>query len=71
MRRIQARSPPAQKLLPAPRSTTQRTEGSAPSVRKAAVNSAIMPSSNALCSLGRFSVSVATPWSITVRTGAV
>src|ERR1700735_3691300 len=61
MRRIPSRSAPAEKLLPAPRRTTARTDSSSPRPAKQAVMRAISASSKALCSSGRLSVTVATP----------
>src|SRR5690606_33506588 len=61
MRCIQFRSAPAEKLLPAPPSTTTRTAGSAPSARRVVVSWAIRASSKALCRSGRLSMTVATP----------
>ncbi len=54
MRCIHFRSPPAQKLSPAPARTTTRTDGSSFRVRIAAVSSEIIVSSNTLCCFGRF-----------------
>ena len=56
---IQFRSAPAQKLGPAPMSTTARTAGSSPSLRSAAVSSAISVALNALWTSGRLSVTTA------------
>src|ERR1700722_1868023 len=61
MRLIQLMSPPAEKALPAPVSTTARTLPSAPRVRKASVSSAINASSKALRTSGRLRVRVTTP----------
>src|SRR5579885_613216 len=61
MRRIQLRSPPAEKAAPAPVRTTARTAGSAPKARNASVSSRITASSNAFRRSGRLRVSVATP----------
>src|ERR1700691_958178 len=61
MRFIQLMSPPAEKALPAPVSTTTRTLPSAPRVRKAPANSAISASSKALRTSGRLRVRVTTP----------
>src|SRR6185312_11524182 len=55
--RIQFRSAPAEKQLPLAASTTARTCGSASAASSAAVNAAIRPSSNALCTCGRLRVS--------------
>src|SRR5580658_1329285 len=66
MRRIQSRSAPAEKLLPAPRRTTARTASSAPNRPSVSVNSAISRSSKALCKSGRLRVTVATPRASTV-----
>jgi hypothetical protein len=57
---IQLRSAPAQKLSPAPMSTTARTARSTASERSAAVSSAIKISLNALCTSGRLSTTIAT-----------
>lgn len=59
--RIQPRSPPAQKDLPAPVSTTTRTASSSASLPAAAVRSASICADMALCFSGRLRVSVATP----------
>ena len=61
MRRIQLRSPPAEKAAPAPVSTSTRTASSAPSRRKPRSARAMSASSKALRRSGRLSVSVATP----------
>ncbi len=70
MRRIQLRSAPAQKLRPAPSSTTARTSGSSSSPMKIPVNRAISVSSNALCTSGRFSVTIATALRIVTSQGS-
>src|SRR5688572_21379500 len=54
-------SAPAQKLLPAPSSTTARTLGSASSFLSEAVSKRVIAGSNALCTSGRFSMTVALP----------
>ena len=56
---IHFRSAPAQKLAPAPSSTTARTAASAPSARSACVSSAISVSLNALWTSGRLRVTSA------------
>src|SRR5450631_743596 len=58
---IQFRSAPAQKLAPAPISTTARTAVSTPSRCSAELNSAISVSLNALWTSGRLSVTTAMP----------
>jgi hypothetical protein len=62
--RIQLRSPPAQKLLPLPRSTTARTVLSAPAFCTSAVSSSITASLKALCTSGRLRVMVAILFSV-------
>src|SRR5688572_25637064 len=54
-------SAPAQKLAPAPVTTTTRTRASVASATSAACSSCTVVPSRALCLSGRFSVSVATP----------
>src|SRR6478672_10996483 len=61
MRFIQFRSAPAQKAVPLPASTTQRTSGRLPSSRNTAVSSAMTSSLNALRTSGRLIVTVVTP----------
>src|SRR5262249_5286914 len=56
---IQFRSAPAQKLSPAPASTTARTATSASSERSARTSSAISVSLNALWTPGRLRVTIA------------
>ena len=67
---IQLRSPPAQKTLPAPESTTARTAFDPPSVWAAAVRSSIIAADRALRRSGRFRVTEATPRS-SIRTSSV
>src|SRR5574343_487131 len=59
-RRIQLRSAPAEKLLPRPARTADRTSASASRATKAAVSSEIRVSSKALWRSGRFIQTVAT-----------
>src|SRR6478672_1743952 len=65
-------SAPALKLGPAPTSTTARTRASSPSSCSACVSASTISGSNALCTSGRLSITVALPSSsIRVRTLSV
>src|SRR6266404_430013 len=67
MRFIQARSAPAEKLLPLPARSTTRTAGSLASASSPSVTSAIKRSSKALWRSGRFSHRVAIPSAVSIR----
>ena len=54
-------SAPAQKLLPAPVTTMARTLGLASSFFNVAVSASTISGSKALCTSGRFSITVALP----------